>query len=308
MTFDSWCLSCLPLKRCGRFRMDSFTTEKLVQYNVSRACIEEKNLSELDLSHKILSGIDLRGYSITKTNFEHADLSASDLRYLQFGTANCVSACFIGTDLRRANLSFGYFANADFRGADMRGAILSDSLCSESSFSGADLRGALLGTGHYNSDFRGADLRGAVFPDDYDFEKINCDMRGALLTVPEDSGSKKNMRRLERVQLDDQLPVINRETQQHMGALIDINTHGLKILSQFQTELGSVYHIQIILPDGCPWGTALDLDVKNIWSNPDSDTSNYFTGFEIHDPSDDVVNRIENIIREYRSRRIEITD
>ncbi|MBD3345320.1 MAG: hypothetical protein GF401_09690 [Chitinivibrionales bacterium] len=302
--FLAWLLNIILTKEAF---MDGFTSEKLLQNGISEERINEKNLSEIDLSHRILSGIDLRGFTITKVNLEHADLTAADLRFLQFGTANCVGASFIGADLRGANLSFGYFNNSDFRGADLRGAILVDSLCSESNFSGADLRGATLGTGHYDSDFRGADLRGAVLPPDYDFEQINCDMRGALLTVPKDEMAK-NMRKLERIQLSDQLPVINKETQQHMGSLIDINAHGLKIMSQFETNLGSVYKINIILPGECIYGETLELNIKSIWCNPDHDSSNFFTGFEIQNPTKTVTDIIDKLIKNYRSRRIEITD
>ena len=129
--------------------MDEHTYRSLGKIGIDEQRLHAKDLSEVDLSHAELTSLDLRGFTITKANFEYADLSGSDLRCVTFASANFVNAFFVGADLRGANLAFGYFHNADFCGADLRGARIADALCSESNFVGADLRGAHSARTHY---------------------------------------------------------------------------------------------------------------------------------------------------------------
>jgi uncharacterized protein YjbI with pentapeptide repeats len=283
--------------------MDSYTHERLKTYGVDELRIQSRNLEDIDLSRSDLSGCDLRGFTVTKTNFEYTMFYGADLRGVQFGSTNCVFAWFIGADLRGANLSFGYFHHADFRGADLRGARLADALCSECDFTGVDLRGAYLGIGHYDSDFRGADLRGAEIPEEGSLEKLGCDSRESL-SVPEKKGVSRNKRRQKRIPVTPHLTVFERRTRALIGSLVDITTQGVKILSKNPLQVNTVYYIGIELPDGIGFGDTLEIDIKSVWCKPNPYEEGYNTGFVIQKVSQEGIRSIDMLIREYSMKEV----
>ena len=280
--------------------MDPYTCQKLLECGIAEQNIRQKDLSEANLSQKNLSGIDLRGFTLNKVNFEYADLTGTDLRGLHFASANCVSATFVDADFRGADLGFGYFHNADFRGADLRGAHIADSVCNECDFSGADLRGAVPGNEHYNSDFRGADLRGVTIPDDVAFERLNCDVRGAMFTPQKSGAGTVNNRKLQRVQLLPRLKVVNLEKRAEMGTLVDITTEGMRISCLEQCAPNTEIEIAIMLPAGFPGGAMLEIRAVTVWSKPAANTSYFHTGLKILNVSGKTTKVIERLIREYR--------
>lgn len=284
--------------------MDNHTLILLNQCGIDRNRIEQRDLSEMDLSHRALIGVDLRGFTLTKTNLEYTNLTGSILRGVVFASTNCVYACFIGADLRGANLAFGYFTNADFRGADLRGARIADALCSESNFSGADLRGALLGSEHFDSDFRGADLRGVDVPEGCEFEKLNCDIGGALLS-PKKATAARNKRILKRTQIIPHVKVFDRQTSNQAGILLDITTQGIKMSSEYPYTIGGVFALQFMLPGQ---NIPIDFDAKCMWCNPEEHNNLFYAGFQIHAISDQHVTLIEDFIVHNEKKGIEIGD
>lgn len=278
--------------------MDEYTRRKLLSIGVDKARIEEMNLSGVDCSRKELWGLDLRGFSVSGTNFEAADLSGADLRGIRFAKANCVEGRFAGADLRGANLAFGYFNNADFGGADLRGARLADSLCSDSNFAGADLRGAHLGAEHYNSDFRGADLRGIDIPEDSDFVKLNCDIRGAILS-PRKSATGVNLRKLQRIRVMPPLKVFDRKSSEQVGELVDVTVEGMRLQGPYPNPVGVVSYFQIALPEDFPHGKALHLDARSVWCRPVEPDNRFETGFAIQNVGEGR-EMIESLVAECR--------
>lgn len=284
--------------------MDPYTHELLRKYGVDALRLAEKNLAEVDLSNRNLAGIDLRGTVITKINLEHADCSGADLRGLQFAMANCVSASFLGADLRAANLAFGYFNAADFRAADLRGARLADSLCNECNFSGADLRGCRLGYDHYNSDFRGADLRGIGIPQDSNFDKLQCDMRGALMT-PVKKSNEINMRKSPRILIIPSLTVRDRRSGAEIGRLIDAARQGIRLSSEHPVAIDSVFYLEILLAKECSYGTTIKLDARCVWCKETGEGDTFHAGFKIQKISDEHFEVLKNLIEDQGKRQTE---
>jgi len=252
-------------------------------------------VAECNLANSDLTGCDLRGFIVTKTNFENAVLIGADLRGLQFVQSNCVSAQLCGADLRGASLAYGYFLNVNFRGADLRGANLNESQCNECDFSGADLRGAVFGFGHFNSDFRGADLRGAVIPDEASFEKLNCDIRGALST-PKTAPAQSNKRRSPRIKLPVPLQAYDKQTHNLAGNLIDLSEQGFKLLSRHEVPISKVCCFHILVPGGDAFGARVELEAKSVWSRYDSELKLFNTGFEITGSNERAKKIIQTII------------
>jgi len=284
--------------------MDSHTLEMLQKCGIDKARIQQRDLSEMDLSHRDLIGIDLRGFTLTKTNLEYANLTGAVLRGMTFASTNCVYARFIGADLKGANLAFGYFTNADFRGADLRGARIADALCSESNFTGADLRGAQLGIEHYDSDFRGADLRGILLLEGCDFEKLNCDIGGAVFS-PEKTVSNKNTRILKRVQILPHVKVFDSQTSNQAGILLDITTQGIKLSSEYPYTVGGIFSLQFMLPGQ---NITVDFEARCMWCNPEGNSNLFYSGFQTQNISDKNVELIDHFIKHYEKQGIEIGD
>src|SRR5260370_1355535 len=104
-----------------------------------------------------LSGADLRGADLQKTNFTGTDLQKT----------NFTGADLRGADLRGADLSTSYLVRADLEDADLRGAILKDKYLRgvdfrEANLSHTDLSGAnLQGTNLSGANLQGTNLSGA---------------------------------------------------------------------------------------------------------------------------------------------------
>jgi uncharacterized protein YjbI with pentapeptide repeats len=282
--------------------MDAFTSAKLAQCGVDRRRIDDMNISELDLSGQNLSAVDLKGFLITRVNLENSDLSGADLRSLDFAQTNCVGAKFMGADLRGASLAFGYFNTADFSGADFRGAHLENGLCSECVFSGADLRGARLGSEHYNSDFRGADLRGVVAASGSEFEKLNCDIRGALTTPPRVEAGTSNKRILPRIHPQLQLNVFDRASKRQVGVVADISLDGLRITSRSAIPGNLVIGMDVMLPEGSKMGICISCEARSIWTSPQQGTPWFNSGFRIERISEEHRGIIQAIMKEQEIR------
>jgi uncharacterized protein YjbI with pentapeptide repeats len=287
--------------------MDTSTFEMLRRCEVPENVLNSRDLSGVDLAQKVLVGVDLRGFDVSKTNLERAYLAAADLRGLQFASTNCVRASFVGADMRGANLAFGYFHGSDFRGADMRGAHLTDAVCNGCCFAGADLRGAVFGHEHYDSDFRGADLRGAIIPDDCDFARLNCDMRGAAQT-PREAAADLNKRHEPRIQLLRPLRVFDRATGKQAGVLVDITTEGIRITSQKPLPVGVNFSFQIQLPEASKYGRSLNLEVTSMWCKSAADGAYHNTGFRMANLDEKDAKIIERLIEDHKSIGFAIID
>jgi uncharacterized protein YjbI with pentapeptide repeats len=287
--------------------VDRYTIERLVQCGVDDKRLGERNLSEIDLSQKILLGIDLKGFAVAKANLEHVDFSGSDLRGIQFSGANCVAAIFVGADLRGADLAYGFFHNADFRGADLRGSRLAEAVCNECNFAGADLRGAVFGTEHYDSDFRGADLRGAIIPANCSFDKLNCDMRGAQLT-PMDAIRESNKRKTQRAKLVVPLNVVDRRNNQIVGTLLDISVTGLRLSGLYPNPIDAVFPLDILLGEWKTYDQAIHVDVRSVWCKKLVNSEYFQTGFQIINITNEGVRAIESLVDIQKSKKLEITD
>jgi uncharacterized protein YjbI with pentapeptide repeats len=285
-----------------------YTLEKLVQHGIDTIRARERDLSDADLSRRILTAVDLKGYTITGANFEGSDFSGADLRALSFSRSNCVTAIFIGADLRSADLAFGFFHNADFRGADLRGARLADAVANECNFSGADLRGAIFGREHYDSDFRGADLRGATVPPDGSFEALNCDTRGSLVTPAGAMVRSANKRATQRALLLRPLTVVDRRTTRPAGTLLDISATGMRMTGLSPIPIDALFPFQVLLPDQNPFGGTIEIDARSVWCRKLAGSDSFNTGFQFVRMSPNGLEAIRMIIEGEKAGKMEITD
>jgi uncharacterized protein YjbI with pentapeptide repeats len=131
------------------------------------------SLDREELAYWNLSGRDLAGIQMTKSNLQRASLREADLASARLFGANLEGADLHRArlwhcDLRQANL-----AAADLGGVDLRGARLESTDLRNANLSGADLSGARLG----DTDLRGADLREATLGEKFDRSLTRSDER-----------------------------------------------------------------------------------------------------------------------------------
>ena len=162
----------------------AFVLDKISSDDAKKHIIEE-----LDLSGKILCGINLSKYKIPRINLNNAYLNGADISYANLQgamltnahlqrayigqanlqganmiNANLQGANLLGTDLQKAllhnaNLQEAYLTESDLRGANLTGASLEcanidKALCKGTIFNQAKLHGL---------NFLKVDLRGAIF-------------------------------------------------------------------------------------------------------------------------------------------------
>jgi hypothetical protein len=93
--------------------------------DLSRAKLNEANLSWANLSEADLSRTDLSGAKLSWANLSGADLSRTDLSWANLSEADLSRTDLSGANLSRADLSWANLSEADLSGADLSGAKLS---------------------------------------------------------------------------------------------------------------------------------------------------------------------------------------
>ncbi len=128
----------------------------LAWYDLRDIHLNNADLQDCDLSHAILSGMNLWGAKLVDSKACHANLwgaqlDGADLRRSDFRSVNLERSSLRGSDIRNANLV----------GANMWGADLTNARADHADFSGCDLRSAdLAGADLTRVNLSGADLRG----------------------------------------------------------------------------------------------------------------------------------------------------
>lgn len=76
-------------------------------------------------------------------------------------------------------------------------------------------------------------------------------------------------RREKRHELDPQLQVLDGETGEELGRVVNISPQGLQILSTQRFNVDQNTTLQIILPQRILGKASLDVDVRCAWANPE---------------------------------------
>ncbi len=95
------------------------------------------------------------------------------------------------------------------------------------------------------------------------------------------------------------LRVWDTKTDQLMGHIVDINTDGLMLISEQQIETGKEFELEIRwqTPDGRP--EVIRFLAESRWSDNDINSAFFDTGFQLVNPSEETLNPIREVIREY---------
>ncbi|NJK50230.1 PilZ domain-containing protein [Candidatus Gracilibacteria bacterium] len=112
----------------------------------------------------------------------------------------------------------------------------------------------------------------------------------------------QNKRKLKRWHLIYYLRVIDRDTKQPIGHLIDISENGMMLVSETPISLEQVFDLQMILPEEIAGMSDWNFKAKSLWSEPDINPGLSKTGFQLIDVHSEDVGTIECLIDDYGFR------
>lgn len=107
---------------------------------------------------------------------------------------------------------------------------------------------------------------------------------------------KKEQRKLQRRHLIYYLTVIDTETDQALGFLVDITTNGIMLMSEAPIETGKVFHLKILLQTDLSEKQYLNFDARSKWCKNSINSDIYDTGFELLNVKVEEFKDIEEII------------
>jgi hypothetical protein len=95
------------------------------------------------------------------------------------------------------------------------------------------------------------------------------------------------------------LRVWDTATDQLLGHIVDINTDGLMLISEQPIDTGKPFDLEIRWQDmeGAP--ETIRFSALSRWSNNDVNSAFYDTGFQLVDPSEEILEPIRQMIRQY---------
>jgi len=96
--------------------------------------------------------------------------------------------------------------------------------------------------------------------------------------------------------------ILDRDTGELLGRVIDITSDGVMMLSDHPIQVGLRYHLRMeVLGDGND-NTSLAFDGISLWCKPDINPDYYDTGFQLNDVDAATLIRIEQMIAEHGFR------
>jgi len=105
-------------------------------------------------------------------------------------------------------------------------------------------------------------------------------------------------RKLKRRHLIYYLKVVDRDTGELLGFLVDITTQGIMIMSERPIKTANIFHLQILLPSEDDEKKYLNFDARTKWCERSINTDFYDIGLELMNVNVDEFDAIEKIISE----------
>jgi len=103
-------------------------------------------------------------------------------------------------------------------------------------------------------------------------------------------------RSLKRRHLIYYLKIVDRDTDNLVGFLVDITTRGIMVMSEEPIEIGKVFHMKMLLQTDLSNKQFLHFDAKSKWTDKSINTDFYDTGFELIDIDSDDFKEFDRVI------------
>ncbi len=107
-----------------------------------------------------------------------------------------------------------------------------------------------------------------------------------------------NRRILERRHLIFYLGVVDLDTRQQLGYIVDISEGGIMLMSNQSIEVGEVFRLKVTLPGSGEYGESFSFEAQSIWSRQGPTEEIYDTGFKLLDCSKEQLEAIRHVIEE----------
>lgn len=104
--------------------------------------------------------------------------------------------------------------------------------------------------------------------------------------------------RAARLRLQQFLPVIDRETQQQLGRMVDLSITGMMIIATQELPVGRIFEIEIRTPEGHPV-PSVKISAESVWCRNNPNNPLHFgVGFRFTAVDDDVLPCLEQLMQE----------
>lgn len=112
----------------------------------------------------------------------------------------------------------------------------------------------------------------------------------------QDQDSLQNQRKLKRYQLTALVDIVNHQSQDMVGRLVNVHTEGLMIIGEFAFEEEKIYSLDLVLPKTFEKST-ITLEVDCLWTRPSQDQhAVLWSGFSIVNCTEEARSDIEVLI------------
>ena len=95
------------------------------------------------------------------------------------------------------------------------------------------------------------------------------------------------------------LRVWDAATNKQIGHIVDINIDGLMLISEKPIETGKVFELEIHWQNMEGQPEVIRFRATSRWSNNDINNAFYDTGFQLINPSDEILDPIRDMIQQY---------
>jgi len=102
--------------------------------------------------------------------------------------------------------------------------------------------------------------------------------------------------RLKRHDVSVVVEVYDRNTDQHLGRLVNIHNEGLMVMGTGGLQADHVYQLDLVLPESIEGSTHLQLGVDCLWSKVVDASATYWSGCQVIDLSDVARRQIERLV------------
>lgn len=106
-------------------------------------------------------------------------------------------------------------------------------------------------------------------------------------------------RRHERKRSNKLLEIIDINSNQSLGFLVDLSIDGMMVISGQPFQMNNVYQMLIRVPEDGEYYGDIEFGAESLWSDEAHDPEKFWTGFRIIDISDQHARRISQLIDGY---------
>ncbi len=106
-------------------------------------------------------------------------------------------------------------------------------------------------------------------------------------------------RKLVRRKAKGEYPIINRQTGDMVGLVLDLNIKGVKLLTPEPIEVPRLYYYEMTLPHKVNGSKQIFFDAESRWCEKREDTGYYECGFRLRNVAKSEKDKIEELTRHW---------